>query len=439
MEFKNFERFKRPVPTWFKDAKFGIFIHWGAYSVPAWGEPIGELGTIDSKTWMAHNPYAEWYYNTMRIEGSPAQKHHQEVYGGMPYDNFLDMWKAEKFNPQEWAELFAYAGAKYVIPTTKHHDGIALWDAPGTGTRNTVHRGPKKDLIGAIEGAVKKAGLKFGVYYSGGLDWSITDLPPHNDEYELARPSDAAYSMYCYEHVKDIIDKYKPEVIFNDINWPDFSKREGGYSLPALFDYYYLHVPTGVVNDRWGAPHWDYKTSEYKYNLHVEKEGVWENNRGVGYSFGYNQLETDEHYLNIEKLLHHFLDIVSRGGNLLLNVGPMASGEIPELQQKVLRDLGDWMKINSRAIYGSHAAPELAPSDSPWIRWTNVGNSLFAHIQAKGSVTFKAPAHIIDDASAKTMDGKRVEISRSGDQITLNVEPLSGPIAVIEFHRHRPA
>lgn len=156
MSFDNFARFHRPTPNWFKEAKFGIFIHWGAFSVPAWAEPTGELGVVDEKNWWAHNPYAEWYYNTILIDGSPAQKHHKEAYGDIPYDNFLDMWSAKSFDPESWANLFKKAGAQYVIPTSKHHDGIALWDAPGTGNRNTVKRGPKRDLIGSIEREVRK-------------------------------------------------------------------------------------------------------------------------------------------------------------------------------------------------------------------------------------------------------------------------------------------
>lgn len=431
----NWDRFSRVAPQWYSDARFGIFIHWGAYSVPAFGEPIGELGTMEAKKWFPHNPYAEWYFNTIRIEGSAAHKYHQDAYGGAPYDDFLDQWKAEEFDPNQWAELFSYAGAQYVLPTTKHHDGIALWPAPGTGTRNTVSRGPKRDLIGDIAEAVRRHNMHFGVYYSGGLDWSITDLPPHNDEYELARPSDAAYSMYCYNHVKDIIDRYAPEVIFNDINWPDFSKREGAYSLPALFDYYYEKVPTGLVNDRWGVPHSDYKTSEYKMNLHVEDGGVWENNRGIGYSFGYNQLETDEHYLDLPKLLHHFLDIISRGGNLLLNVGPMASGNIPDLQQQVLRQMGDWMKINSVAIYKSQAVPEFSPSESPFIRWSGVGNTVYAFIESTGATTINLPAGILDESSARFLGGASATVKRQGDSIEVDVPSHLTPIAVLAFDR----
>jgi alpha-L-fucosidase len=116
--------------------------------VPAWAEPTGALGAVPDEEWFAHNPYAEWYANTIRIPGSPAAEHHRDTYRDAPYDDFLDAWTAERFDPVAWAELFAAAGASYVVPTTKHHDGIALWDAPATGSRNTVHRGPRRDLIG---------------------------------------------------------------------------------------------------------------------------------------------------------------------------------------------------------------------------------------------------------------------------------------------------
>jgi hypothetical protein len=117
------DRFSRPVPAWFPEARFGIFVHWGAYSVPAWAEPTGELGTVDGPTWLRHNPYAEWYAHTIRLEGSPASEHHREVYGGAAYDDFLDAWHAEAFDPDDLVGLFARAGARYVVPTTKHHDG----------------------------------------------------------------------------------------------------------------------------------------------------------------------------------------------------------------------------------------------------------------------------------------------------------------------------
>jgi alpha-L-fucosidase len=435
-----FKRFEREVPEWFQDAKLGFMVSWGAFSVPAWGEPIGELGTIDDwKHWFKHNPYAEWYYNTIRIEGSPAREFHKKNFNDCDYDDLLDMWKAEKFQPDEWAKLFAYAGAQYIVPLSKHHDGITLWDAPGTGTRNTVHRGPKRDLIGDIATAVRKAGIRFAVYYSGGLDWEVTKTLPaisDNDQHKgLQRPTDAAYSMYAYKHVIDLIDRYKPDVLWNDIEWPDFSKREGEYSLAALFDYYYKEVPHGVVNDRWGKEtHSDYETSEYQYMADSENAAAWENCRGIGLSFGYNQVESEQHSLNTESALRHFLDIVSRGGNFLLNVGPTASGEIPEIQKKVLMGLGDWMAINSGAVYATRAIKEIPATDTPWVRWAKKGNSVFAYIDAVGNVEFSAPASLVNDKKATIFGGAAINATRNGDKVsmTISAPKVPGP-TVIEF------
>jgi alpha-L-fucosidase len=436
-----FKRFEREVPEWFLDAKLGFMVSWGAFSVPAWGEPIGELGTIeDWKEWFKHNPYAEWYYNTIRIEGSPAREFHKKNFNDCDYDDLLDMWKAEKFQPDEWAKLFAYAGAQYIVPLSKHHDGITLWDAPGTGTRNTVHRGPKRDLIGDIATAVRKAGIRFAVYYSGGLDWEVTKtLPAISDNNQgiegMQRPVDAAYSMYAYKHVIDLIDRYKPDLLWNDIQWPDFSKREGEYSLAALFDYYYKAVPHGVVNDRWGKEtHFDYETSEYQFMADSENAPAWENCRGIGLSFGYNQVESEQHSLNTESALRHFLDIVSRGGNFLLNVGPTASGEIPEIQKKVLMGLGDWMAINSGAVYATRAIKEIPATDTPWVRWAKKGNSVFAYIDAVGNVQFSAPASLVNDKKATIFGGAAITATRNGDKISMTIPTpkVPGP-TVIEF------
>jgi alpha-L-fucosidase len=436
-----FKRFEREVPEWFLDAKLGFMVSWGAFSVPAWGEPIGELGTIeDWKEWFKHNPYAEWYYNTIRIEGSPAREFHKKNFNDCDYDDLLDMWKAEKFQPDEWAKLFAYAGAQYIVPLSKHHDGITLWDAPGTGTRNTVHRGPKRDLIGDIATAVRKAGIRFAVYYSGGLDWEVTKtLPAISDNNQgiegMQRPVDAAYSMYAYKHVIDLIDRYKPDLLWNDIQWPDFSKREGEYSLAALFDYYYKAVPHGVVNDRWGKEtHFDYETSEYQFMADSENAPAWENCRGIGLSFGYNQVESEQHSLNTESALRHFLDIVSRGGNFLLNVGPTASGEIPEIQKKVLMGLGDWMAINSGAVYATRAIKEIPATDTPWVRWAKKGNSVFAYIDAVGNVQFSAPASLVNDKKVTIFGGAAITATRNGDKISMTIPTpkVPGP-TVIEF------
>lgn len=374
-EAKSFKELsERELPQWYADTPFGIFIHWGAYSVSAWAEPIGALGTIEWETWFKHNPYAEWYHNTIRIEGSPAQEHHREVYGDMPYDGLLDLWQAEKFDPADWAALFRDAGAGYVIPTTKHHDGITLWDAPGTDGRSTVARGPRRDLIAPIADAVRKAGMHFGVYYSGGLDWHVRPMPPHTTDesvHDTGRPKDADYGAYCAQQCRDLIDRYQPEILWNDIQWPDDAKNFGPDGLGTLFDYFYAHVPTGVVNDRYGDTHSDHLTSEYSHQLANEGAKAWENCRGIGYSFGYNQLEDERHYLTGYQIARMLTDIVSRGGHFLLNVGPKADGTLPELQRKALVDLGAWMRTGAKdALYGSRPTntEDVQPGAGVWVR-----------------------------------------------------------------------
>ena len=331
------------LPDWALDATFGIFVHWGPYSVPAWAEPTGAWGAVPPEKWFAHNAYAEWYANTIRITNSPAAEHQRSTYAGADYDDFLDLWKAENWDPDDWAKLFREAGADYVIPVTKHHDGVTLWDAPGTGDRNTVARGPKRDLLHPLADAVRAEGMRFGVYYSGGLDWAFTEHPPIQsmEDVDNLRPNGDDYARYAGAHVKDLIDRYRPSVIWNDINWPDAAKADG--SLQQLIDDYKAIVPEGIVNDRWGSDIGDYLTSEYSHDLHNERGIGWEHNRGLGFSFGLNQIEDESLTLTARETARLWSDVVSRGGRLLLNVGPDASGVIPAVQRRALEGLSGWM------------------------------------------------------------------------------------------------
>ncbi|GAA2078534.1 alpha-L-fucosidase [Microbacterium hatanonis] len=331
------------LPAWVRASSLGIFVHWGPYSVPAWAEPTGAWGAVPEEKWFAHNAYAEWYANTMRIPGSPAAAHQAEQYGDQPYENFLDMWEVAEFEPAEWARLFRHAGADYVIPVTKHHDGVTLWDAPGVGDRSTVARGPKQDLLAPLADAVRAEGMRFGVYYSGGLDWAFSDFPPIASMADVVefRPNGEDYAAYATAQVRDLIDRYRPAVIWNDIEWPDAGKADG--SLDALLAYFRQVVPDGVVNDRWGAPVWDYRTSEYSHDTQNERGVGWEHNRGLGFSFGYNRIEDESLTLSSRELARLYADVVSRGGRLLLNVGPEASGRIPDVQRRTLQGFGEWI------------------------------------------------------------------------------------------------
>lgn len=383
-EFAEFA--DRPTPDWFTHTPFGIFIHWGAYSVPAWAEPIGALGTFPDDEWFAHNPYAEWYYNTIRIEGSPAQQHQRDVHGGAPYDDFLDQWGAEHFDPADWLDLFVRAGAGYVVPTTKHHDGIALWDAPGTGDRNTVHRGPRRDLIADIVSATRDAGLRVGLYYSGGLDWHVRPLPPLESSqmvHDTGRPKDAEYAAYAAAHVRDLMERYSPDVLWNDIEWPDEGKNFGPDGLGTIFREFYDQHPDGLVNDRWGDTHHDYTTSEYEAMLTNESAAQWENCRGIGWSFAYNQNEGPEHHLTGRQIARHLVDVVSRGGHFLLNVGPTADGQIPPLQRQALEDLAAWMPEAKDVLSDARPArAEVEASENVWVRTIDTSDGAVAFVDA---------------------------------------------------------
>ena len=309
----------RPTPQWFEDAPLGIFVHWGPYSVPAWAEDHGELGVEeDWEAWFTHNSYAEWYFNTIRIPGSPAALRHKDLYGSASYDAFLDAWDPDAWDPAEWMRLFHRAGAGYAVLTTKHHDGVTLWDAPETGTRNAVRRGPCTDLVAGFANAARDEGLRVGLYYSGGLDWHYRPARPilsEDDCKDLCRPKDADYARYCFVHVRDLIDRYQPDVIWNDIDWPDEGKNFGPYGLGTLFEYFYAKRPEGVTNDRYGGVHADYLTSEYQHMGDSETSGKpWENCRGVGLSFGYNRAESEHQYLSGAAAVRHLVDVVSRGG-----------------------------------------------------------------------------------------------------------------------------
>ncbi|WP_105566488.1 alpha-L-fucosidase [Microbacterium halophytorum] len=360
----------RPLPEWAREASLGIFVHWGPYSVPAWAESPGAWGAVDPDTWFAHNGYAEWYANTIRIEGSPAAQHQADAHGGRPYDAFVDAWRAEEYDPVDWARLFRDLGADYVVPVAKHHDGIALWDAPGAEERSTAHRGPRGDLIAPLADAVRAEGMRFGVYYSGGLDWAHSAFPPITsmEDVERWRPVDADYARYATAHVRDLVDRYRPSVIWNDIDWPDAGKADG--SLDALIRHYRAVVPDGIVNDRWGGAAADYRTSEYAHDAQNESGVGWEHNRGLGFSFGYNAEEDPAHALSPRGLARLYADVVSRGGRLLLNVGPDAAGRIPACQRRTLEGAAAWLRAVKPWTASRRSFTEAEAAQLPDAGWS---------------------------------------------------------------------
>ena len=341
---------KRPTPAWFRDAKFGIFIHWGTYSVPAYAPVVpGKLA------------YAEWYWNAMtngqnNPKADELQKgtwaFHQKVYGAdFPYQNFAPQFKAELFDPDHWADVFAHSGAKYVVLTSKHHEGFALWpskEASATWGRpwNAVEIGPKRDILGDLTEAVRRKGVRMGFYYSL-YEW-------YNPLWLYDKP------RYVREHMfpqfKDLVTHYKPAIIFSDGEW---EMTSADWHSAELLAWLYNESPVKdevVVDDRWGSDtrhkHGGYWTTEYTAGM----SGVdhpWEESRGMGVSYGYNRAEDLNIYHTSRELVFILVDTVSRGGNLLLDIGPRADGTIPVIMEERLTEMGDWLKINGEAIYGT--------------------------------------------------------------------------------------
>jgi alpha-L-fucosidase len=340
---------KYQVPKWYEDAKFGIFIHWGVYCVPA----------FDS----------EWYPRNMYLEDNIVFKHHLETYGPQSkfgYKDFIPMFKAEKFNADQWAELFRKSGAKYVVPVAEHHDGFPMYASDLTEWC-AAKMGPKRDVVGELAAAVRKQGLHFGAsshraehwwFYNGGttFDSDVND-PRYSGLYGPAQSDKVqpnnAYLDNWLARTGEIVDKYHPEIVWFDwwIEQPAFKPY-----LQKFGAFYYNR-----------AAEWKREVAiNYKFKAYPEHAGVldiergqldtlrpifWQTDTSVGEkSWGYIK---DEKFRTPESLIDELVDIVSKNGCLLLNIGPKSDGTIPDEVQKILLDMGHWLSINAEAIYAT--------------------------------------------------------------------------------------
>ncbi len=337
------------VPDWYQDAKFGIFIHWGVYSVPAFG--------------------SEWYPRNMYREGSPEFKHQVETHGPQSkfgYKDFIPEFKAEKFDPAIWAELFRKSGAKYVVPVAEHHDGFAMYDC-SLCDYNAVKMGPKRDIVGELAKAVRKEGLIFGLsshraehwwFYGDGRNFdSDVKADTWNDLYGPARTEkdipDEAFLDNWLARTNELVDKYQPQVVWFDwwIEQPCFE--------PYLQKFAAHYYNRGVEWKKGVAI--NYKNKSFPREaavLDIERgkldkisDQFWQTDTSVSIkSWGY--IENDK-FRSVTSLLHELIDIVSKNGCLLLNLGPRADGTIPQEAQDILVGMGDWLNINGEAIYGT--------------------------------------------------------------------------------------
>ncbi|MDR1161149.1 MAG: alpha-L-fucosidase [Tannerellaceae bacterium] len=375
-------------PEWFRDGKFGIFIHWGPYAVPA----------FDS----------EWYPRNMYLQESAVYEHHINTWGPQDkfgYKDFIPLFKAEKFDAEEWAELFRKSGAKYIVPVAEHHDGFSMYDSD-LNEWNAVKMGPKRDILGLLKAAIEKEGLVFGLsthkaenawFYNGGMkfpsDVQDTTITLYGRRYDGSAYTED-FAREWLTRVYELIDKYEPRLIWFDwtvnhpVLMPNFNK---------FMAYYYNNAldwgENVAVNTKQGYP-----TNVQVWDVERGKSGQmmqfpWQTDTSVGKK-SWSYIDGEENK-SAEQIVHDLIDIVSKNGNLLLNIGPRADGTITDEQKEVLLSIGKWLEINGEAIYGTrcwkkfgegNAEPtkgsfsdnEATAYTAGDLRFTTKGNDLYA-------------------------------------------------------------
>lgn len=398
---------KHPTPQWFKNAKFGIYTHWGIYSVPAKG------------------PNATWYPYYMYREGNEQYEYHLKTYGGsvkFGYKDFIPQFTAEKFDPDEWAEVFKYSGAQYAGPVGEHHDGFCMWDTQYSEW-SAAKMGPKRDVVGLLEKAIRKAEMRFMVALHHALNWLF--YPHWRKEFDTSNPRytglygdlhnpDGPINQDCFFNqdrpskkfmetwkgkILEVIDRYSPDMLWfdndNGMGVPEQYKTEflayyfnhaaeHGKEVVVTYKSYDLAPGPGVVDLEQG------RMDRLTYH-----EWITDSTVDDGSAWGYVK---DAKYKSVTTLVHYLVDNVSKNGYLLLNVGPKPDGTLPAEAVQVLKGIGDWMKVNSEAIYGTTnwitfgegpnqivKAGEFNEKDVPAfnskdVRFTVKGNALYATV-----------------------------------------------------------
>ena len=430
-------------PDWFVDAKFGIFIHWGVYAVPAFGN--------------------EWYPRGMYQKDSKEYKHHIEKWGEQTkfgYKDFIPMFKAEKFDADEWATLFKESGARYVVPVAEHHDGFSMYDSE-LNKWNSAKMGPKKDITGLLKEAVEKEGLVFGLsthraenawFYNGGMEFpsDVQDksISLYGWRFEQEKYTEEMAREWL-THTYELINKYEPKLIWfdwtvnNPVLMPYFNK---------FMAYYYNNAldwgENVVVNTKQGYPTnvqvWDMERGK------SEKMMVfpWQTDTSVGKkSWAYIDGEENK---TPEQIVHDLIDIVSKNGNLLLNIGPRSDGTITEEQKSVLLSIGKWLKVNGEAIYGTRCWKKFGEGEAEPTKGSFTDNNATAYkasdirFTTKGN-DFYAIALNWDDAGTiikslnkeNVADAKILNITLLGSNEKINWEQSNEGLK-ISFPKEKP-
>lgn len=417
---------QRKIPEWYQNAKFGIFIHWGPYSVPAYRSVNNEI----------FGSYAEWYYASVYgAYRNSGDHYHENMYGDMEYREFAKSFKAELFDPDGLAQLIHDSGAKYMVLTTKHHDGYCMWPTknPHKENWNACAVGPKRDLVGELREAALKKDVEFGIYYSI-IEWE--SVPSHRCDggYFIPEKDVKKYGLPKEQYLKEIlqpqlyelVNAYKPSVIYSDGGEWDLTEEES--QTRSFLTWLYDESPVKdkvVVNDRFykGMPgeHGDYYSTEYQ-DKQVDGH-PFEESRGVGKSYGYNRAEKLEDYCTTKELIQELVRVVSKGGNFLLNIGPMADGTIPVHEVERLKEMGQWLAKCGEAIYDTHAYEEEYPYPS-----TVCGNNQYVFLNEEQCKEMPLSVPRVDGVTKIDLLGieENCEWQQEGNQLFIQGKNLEG-------------
>jgi alpha-L-fucosidase len=442
------------IPQWYKDAKFGIFIHWGVYSVPAFG--------------------SEWYARQMYLEGEVRRgkdmfAHHVEHYGPQHefgYKDFIPMFKAEKFDPQAWAELFSKSGARFVMPVAEHHDGFQMYNSQ-LSKWNAVNMGPKRDIVGELKEAVVAKDMIFSVsshraehwwFYDGGMTFNsdVRDeqyrdfygpARPKLDKNEIhASPPDEEFLNDWLVRTCELVDEYEPQIVWFDwwiehMAFKPYLKKFAAY-------YYNRAIEWGkevAINYKWdsymyGTAVFDIERGQMK-NI---RPALWQTDTSVAKN-SWCYTENNE-YKDPNDIICDFIDIVSKNGCLLLNVGPKADGTIPDEDRYILEEIGQWLSIHGEAIYdtvhwkiygegsaeiveGAHNEKKRTPYNTDDIRFTFKDTVLYAFVlkwPEDGQIQIKSLSKGSGNYRSTILDvsvmGKEVPLHWNTDQDALHID-----------------